>query len=156
MKAKRKFNTGGACAVNPILRRSNEVFRSSKTILAVIVIFTSLFVAACKNSSKADNSEAVAKVGARDITMKQVDSAIKQQLDQAGGGTLSPAELVAARLAALDNLIQEEALFQRAQKDNLVPDDNKVNQEQTSRQRHRRSIPGADQGGGIQRRRVAR
>ena len=129
MKAKRKFNTGGACAVNPILRRSNEVFRSSKTILAVIVILTSLFVAACKNSSKADNSEAVAKVGARDITMKQVDSAIKQQLDQAGGGTLSPAELVAARLAALDNLIQEEALFQRAQKDNLVPDDNKVNQE---------------------------
>jgi peptidyl-prolyl cis-trans isomerase SurA len=129
MKAKRKFNTGGASAVNPILRRSNEVFRPSKTILAVIVIFTSLFVAACKNSSKADNSEAVAKIGAREITMKQVDSAIKQQLDQAGGGTLSPAELVAARLAALDNLIQEEALFQRAQKDNLVPDDNKVNQE---------------------------
>jgi peptidyl-prolyl cis-trans isomerase SurA len=129
MKAKRKFNTGGSCAVNPILRRSNVVFRSSKTILAVIMILTSLFVAACKNSSKADNSEAVAKVGAREITMKQVDSAIKQQLDQAGGGTLSPAELVAARLAALDNLIQDEALFQRAQKDNLVPDDNKVNQE---------------------------
>jgi parvulin-like peptidyl-prolyl isomerase len=129
MKAKRKFNMGGSCAVNPILRRSNDVFRSSKAISAVIVIFTSLFVAACKNSSKADNSEAVAKIGARDITMKQVDSAIKQQLDQAGGGTLSPAELVAARLAALENLIQEEALFQRAQKDNLVPDDNKVNQE---------------------------
>jgi peptidyl-prolyl cis-trans isomerase SurA len=129
MKAKRKFNTGGACAVNPILRRSNEVFRSTKAVLAAIVIFTSLFVAACKNSSKADNSEAVAKVGAREITMKQVDSAIKQQLDQAGGGTLSPAELVAARLAALDNLIQDEALFQRAQRDNLVPDDNKVNQE---------------------------
>ena len=129
MKAKRKFNTGGMCAVNPILRRSNAVFRSSKTTLAAIVIFTSLSVAACKNNSKADNSEAVAKVGSREITLKQVDSAIKQQLDQAGGNTLSPAELVAARLAALDNLIQEEALFQRAQRDNLVPDDNKVNQE---------------------------
>jgi peptidyl-prolyl cis-trans isomerase SurA len=129
MKAKRKFNTVGSCAVNPILRRSNEVFRSSKAGLAAVIIFASLSVAACKSSSKADNSEAVAKVGAREITMKQVDSAIKQQLDQAGGGTLSPAELVAARLAALDNLIQDEALFQRAQKDNLVPDDNKVNQE---------------------------
>jgi parvulin-like peptidyl-prolyl isomerase len=105
------------------------VFRSSKTILAAIVILTSLSVAACKSNGKADNSEAVAKVGSREITMKQVDSAIKQQLDQAGGGTLTPAELVAARLAALDNLIQEEALFQRAQKENLVPDDNKVNQE---------------------------
>jgi len=129
MKAKRKFNTGGMCAVNPILRRSNEVFRFSKAVLAVFVIFASLLVAACKNSSKADNSEAVAKVGAREITMKQVDSAIKDQLDQTGGGTLSPAELVAARLGALDKLIQEEALFQKAQKDNLAPDDNKVNQE---------------------------
>ena len=105
------------------------MFRSSKTILAVIAILTSLFAAACKNNSKADDSETVAKVGAREITMKQVDRAIKQQLDQSGGSTLSPAELVAARLSALDNLIQEEALFQRAQKDNLVPDDNKVNQE---------------------------
>jgi len=128
MKAKPKFNTGGKSPVNPILRRSNTVFRSSKTVLATIVIATSLSVAACKSNNKADSSEAVAKVGAREITMKQVDSAIKQQLEQSGGNSLSPAELVAARLAALDNLIQEEALFQRAQKDNLVPDDNKVNQ----------------------------
>ena len=62
--------------------------------------------------------------------MKQVDSVIKQQLDARGGAAhLRSAELVAARLSVLDNLIQEEALFQRAQKDNLVPDDNKVNQE---------------------------
>ncbi|HKP13792.1 MAG TPA: SurA N-terminal domain-containing protein, partial [Blastocatellia bacterium] len=129
MKAKRKFNTGGMCVVNPILRRSNVVFRSFKTILAATLVLTSLFVTACKNDGKADNSEAVAKVGSREIKMNQVDSAIKEQLDQSGGGALTPAELVAARLAALDKLIQEEALFQRAQKDNLVPDDNKVNQE---------------------------
>ncbi|HKQ07352.1 MAG TPA: SurA N-terminal domain-containing protein [Blastocatellia bacterium] len=129
MKAKRKFNTVGKCPVNSILRRSNLVFRSFKTLLAALVILTSLFIAACKSNGKADNSEAVAKVGSREITMKQVDSAIKQQLDQAGGNSLTPAELVAARLAALENLIQDEALFQRAQKENLVPDDNKVNQE---------------------------
>jgi parvulin-like peptidyl-prolyl isomerase len=129
MKAKRKFNTGGKCLVNPILRRSNVVFRSSKTTLAAIIILTCVLASACKNGGKTDNSEAVAKVGSREITMKQVDSAVKEQLDQAGGGTLTPAELVAARLAALDRLIQDEALFQRAQKDNLVPDDNKVNQE---------------------------
>lgn len=41
---------------------------------------------------------------------------------------MTSAELVAARLSVLDNLIQEEALFQKAQKENLVPDDNKVTQ----------------------------
>ena len=63
MKAKPKFNTGGKSPVNPILRRSNTVFRSSKTVLATIVIATSLSVAACKSNNKADSSEAVAKVG---------------------------------------------------------------------------------------------
>jgi parvulin-like peptidyl-prolyl isomerase len=42
---------------------------------------------------------------------------------------MTSAELVAARLSVLDNLIQEEALFQKAQKENLGPDDTKVNQE---------------------------
>jgi len=71
-----------------------------------------------------------AKVGSREITLKQVDSTIKQQLDSSGGNaSMTPAELVAARLSVLDKLIQEEALFQRAQKENLVPDDIKVNQE---------------------------
>lgn len=83
----------------------------------------------CKSES--DKSlEVAAKVGSREITLKQVDSTIKQQLDANGGNaTMSPAELVAARLSVLDNLIQEEAMFQKAQKENLVPDDSKVNQE---------------------------
>jgi len=82
------------------------------------------------NGPQADpNSEAAAKVGSREITIKQIDSVIKEQLNQSPGATLSGAELVAARLTVIDNLIQEEALFQRAQKENLVPDDNKVTQE---------------------------
>jgi parvulin-like peptidyl-prolyl isomerase len=69
-------------------------------------------------------------VGSREITVRQVDSLIKQQLDQSGGGkALSPAELVAARLTVLDSLIQEEAMFQKAQKEKLEPDDSKVNQD---------------------------
>src|SRR6185369_2564747 len=106
MKAKRKFNTGGARAVKPFLRRSNVVFSSPKTILAVVVL-SSLLIVSCKSSSDNKETEAVAKVGSREITMKQVDSVIKQQLDANGGGTFSSAELVAARLNVLDNLIQE-------------------------------------------------
>jgi parvulin-like peptidyl-prolyl isomerase len=103
------------------------VFRYLK--LLTIVLSSSLLLAACK--STVDKSlEVAAKVGSRDITIKQVDSTIKQQLDASGGSaSMTPAELVAARLSVLDNLIQEEALFQKAQKENLVPDDTKVSQE---------------------------
>jgi parvulin-like peptidyl-prolyl isomerase len=87
-------------------------------------------MAACKGGSESSPLEVAAKVGSRDITVKQVDSTIKQQLDSSGNSaSMSPAELVAARLSVLDKLIQEEALFQKAQKENLVPDDSKVNQE---------------------------
>lgn len=107
------------------------MFRLSKTlILPSLVVLSSLLLAGCKGGDTKAGSEVAAKVGSREITVRQVDSLIKQQMDQSGGGkTLSPAELVAARLTVLDNMIQEEAMFQKAQKESLEPDDNKVNQE---------------------------
>jgi parvulin-like peptidyl-prolyl isomerase len=131
MKAKQKFNTGGALAVKPFLRRSRVVLSSPKSVALLVIVLSSLLVVSCNSGPKgSDNiSEAVAKVGSRDITLKQVDSAIKQQLDASGGGSLTPVELVAARMTVLDTLIQTEVLYQKAQKENLVPDDNKVNQE---------------------------
>lgn len=104
------------------------MFRSPKTL--TLVLFCSLLIAACKGGSDKSMLEVAAKVGSREITLKQVDSTIKQQLDSSGNNaSMTPAELVAARLSVLDTLIQEEALFQKAQKENLVPDDSKVNQE---------------------------
>src|SRR6266404_947912 len=89
-----------------------------------------MLLAACKGTSDKSPLEVAAKVGSREIALKQVDSTIKQQLDASGGSaSMSSAELVAARLSVLEKLIQEEALFQKAQKENLVPDDSKVNQE---------------------------
>jgi peptidyl-prolyl cis-trans isomerase SurA len=129
MKAKPKFNTGGARAVKPILRRSNAVSSSTKVIF-LVVILSSLLALSCKGAASSKESEVVAKVGSHDIKLVQIDTVIKQQLEQNGGGSnFTPAELAAARLSALENLIQEEALFQRAQKDTLVPDDAKLNQE---------------------------
>jgi len=133
MKAKQKFNTGGALAVKPFLRRSKVVFSSPKSIAVLVILISSLLAASCKDQKASDSGEALAKVGSREIMLKQVDSAIKQQLDSNGGGTFTPAELVAARMSVLENLIQEEALFQKAQKENLVPDDNKVIQEVQTR-----------------------
>lgn len=104
------------------------MFRYLKPL--TVVFFSALLLVACKGASDSSTLEVAAKVGSREITLKQVDSTIKQQLDASGpGATMTSAELVAARLSVLDKLIQEEALFQKAQKENLVPDDNKVNQE---------------------------
>jgi len=104
------------------------VFRYLKPF--TVVLSSSLLLAACKGTSDKSPLEVAAKVGSREIALKQVDSTIKQQLDASGGSaSMSSAELVAARLSVLEKLIQEEALFQKAQKENLVPDDSKVNQE---------------------------
>jgi parvulin-like peptidyl-prolyl isomerase len=104
------------------------VFRYLKPV--ILVLSSCLLLAACKGTSENPALEVAAKVGSREIALKQVDSTIKQQLDASGGSaSMTPAELVAARLSVLDNLIQEEALFQKAQKESLVPDDTKVNQE---------------------------
>ncbi|HJZ67814.1 MAG TPA: SurA N-terminal domain-containing protein [Blastocatellia bacterium] len=95
----------------------------------ILALFPSLLLASCKSAGDKSSLEVAAKVGSIEITLKRVDSAIKQQLDSSGGSSsMTSAELVAARLSVLDNLIQEEALFQKAQKENLVPDDNKVTQ----------------------------
>ncbi len=104
------------------------MFRFLKPL--TLVLFCSLLLAACKSGSDKSTLEIAAKVGSHEITLKQVDSTIKQQLDANGSSaSMTPPELVAARLSVLDNLIQEEALYQKAQKENLVPDDSKVNQE---------------------------
>jgi parvulin-like peptidyl-prolyl isomerase len=105
------------------------VSSSHRFIFASTAVLISLLAVSCKDGSSSANGDVAARVGSREVTMKQVDSVIKQQVDAGGGAAFSPAELVAARLSVLDNLIQEEALFQKAQKENVVPDDNKVTQE---------------------------
>ena len=129
MKTKREFNTRRRVPVKSFLR-SRIVSSTKKFLLALTVATLACFSVSCGGNGGGPSSpEVVAKVGSRDITLRQVDIAIKQQLDAGGGVPFTPAELVAARLSVLDNLIQEEALFQKAQKEKLEPDDNKVTQE---------------------------
>ncbi len=110
------------------------MFNSNLKILFLVLVLTSLFITACNGDANISGADdALAKVGSKDIKLKQVDTLIKRQLLQSPGSTFTPAELAAARLTVLDSLIQEEALFQRAQKDNLVPDDAKVTQEVQTR-----------------------
>src|SRR5215467_5673840 len=126
MKANRQFSTCGTVAVKPFVRRSTQVLSLYRIALLIVVI--AMAFAACKTSN---GDQTAAKVGSHEISMTQVDSALKEQIDANGGSAspLTPAELVAYRLQVLDSLIKNEALYEKAQKDSLVPDDNKVTQE---------------------------
>ena len=97
-------------------------------LIASTVVLAGMGLAGCKSGASGDIA---ARVGSRDIKMEQINTTIKQQLDANGGANppSTAAELAAAQLSVLDNLIQAEVLFQKAQREKLDPDDSKVSQE---------------------------
>ncbi|MFN0124546.1 MAG: SurA N-terminal domain-containing protein [Blastocatellia bacterium] len=107
-----------------------------KTLIPVTIIFFSLALSACGGgaasspgapASSAGGTEVAANVNGKKVLVADVDRATRQQL---GGqeSQLSPLELAAARLQALDTLVTQEVLYQRAQKDNLQPKEEEVTQ----------------------------
>src|SRR4030095_5731731 len=66
------------------------------------------------------------------IKMEEVDRAVKQQA-QGQEAKLSPLELAGARLQVLQSLIEQEVMYQKAQKENTVPSDEDVTAEVNKR-----------------------
>ncbi len=94
-----------------------------------------LALAACKGGQSTAGKDVAATVNGKTITLGEVDAAIKAQTRQQNGGQdveLSPLELANARLQVLDNMIKQEVLYQRAEKEKLTPTDDEVNQEISS------------------------
>jgi parvulin-like peptidyl-prolyl isomerase len=89
-----------------------------------------LVVSSCSSgtSSGASGSDEVAAVvNGTKILLKDVDRVIAQQSrDQEN--QLSQLQQAAYRLQALETLINQEVLFQRAQKDNIAPTDDEIGQ----------------------------
>ncbi|HYM01014.1 MAG TPA: SurA N-terminal domain-containing protein [Blastocatellia bacterium] len=108
------------------VKSASRTLRAKPLAISILVVAGSLALGSC--GTKSAPEDIAAKVGSNTITMDQVNSQVKQQLDSAGGtpAPLTPAELVSAQLSVLDNLIQTEALFLKAQEEKLVPDDSKV------------------------------
>lgn len=75
----------------------------------------------------ADNKEntVAATVNGKDIMLKEVEQGVSQQ---AGGkqAQLSQLELAQARLQVLGSLIQREVLFQRAEREKLLPTEDEI------------------------------
>ena len=77
------------------------------------------------SSSSVDANETAAKVNGKVITMQEVDRSVKQQ-SQGQESKLSPLEVAGARLQVLQGLIEQEVMYQKAEKENLVPTDEEI------------------------------
>lgn len=102
-----------------------------KTLISVCLIAGALVPSACRSggSSKAEGGdrEVAAVVNGGKISVADVERVTAQQ-SRGQENQLSQLEVAAARLEALDGLVTQEVLYQRAQRENLNPSDEDITQ----------------------------
>ena len=98
---------------------------TAAAIFAVMLTACGMPVANSQSGGSVDSNETAAKVNGKVITMQDVDRAVKQQA-QGQESKLSPLELAGARLQVLQNLVEQEVMFQKAEKENMVPSEEDV------------------------------
>lgn len=104
-----------------------------KAILFITLLIgaTTFFVAcssiATGNNTGAPGNDVAAAVNGKSISNQEIEKIIKQQL-QGQEAKLSPLELAQARLQALDGLIQQEVMFQKADKEKTLPSEEEITQ----------------------------
>jgi parvulin-like peptidyl-prolyl isomerase len=100
-----------------------------KILLLTFLFAFTLAVSTCKSGSGAGNAsggdDIAAVVNGTNIPVKDVDRVIAQQF-RGQESQLSQLALAGYRLQALDNLITQEVLYQRAQKNNIAPKDDEI------------------------------
>jgi parvulin-like peptidyl-prolyl isomerase len=98
-------------------------------VLLLVAAAISAALSGC-SGSKANGpggKDVAATVNGKNITLSEVDRVISQQT---GGqqSKMMPLELATVRLQALAGLVEQEILFQRAEKEKLLPTDDEVTQ----------------------------
>jgi hypothetical protein len=81
-----------------------------------------------KDNPEVDSNEVAATVNGEDIKLVEVERALKQQ-SQGQETKLSALELASARLQILEQLIQQEVMYQKAEKEGTIPKDEEVTAE---------------------------
>jgi peptidyl-prolyl cis-trans isomerase SurA len=98
-----------------------------QTITAAFLAATLLSLGACSNSGGADSKDntVAATVNGKNILLKEVEQGVSTQ---SGGkqAQLSQLELAQARLQVLGGLIQTEVLFQRAEREKMLPTEDEI------------------------------
>jgi parvulin-like peptidyl-prolyl isomerase len=108
------------------VQEQNHVKRFSiRLILPLIVSVIAVFVVACSSSSSGPESTVAATVNGRKIMSQEVERIIHQQ-SEGKESQLSSHDLAQARMQVLDQLIQREVLFQRAEQEKLLPTDDEI------------------------------
>lgn len=103
--------------------------KQSIQILFVAAI-AAMFFTACNRAGGGEANDAgavAATVNSKNIPLKNVDRLINMQL-QGQQNQMSELQRAQARLQVLDGLVQEEVLFQRAEKEKLLPTEDEVTQ----------------------------
>lgn len=93
----------------------------AKVLAVTCLVGAGLVLNGCSSgASEAKDQMVAATVNGRNIMMQDVERAINQQT---GGNpsTLNQLQMAQARLQVLSNLIQREVLFQRAEREKLLP-----------------------------------
>jgi len=104
--------------------------RYFKFVALCAILVLPIFLSACQGTSAAGNDDVAAVVNGKEIKMEEVDHAIERQL-KASGQTMSqltPVDQASARLQALNSLVQQEVLYQKAQNDKVNVTEGDVDQ----------------------------
>ena len=118
----------------------SKVQNFSFRFLSVIAVAMIAFVfASCSGGpatssggANGDPNEVAARVNGKDIKREDVDKGVKAQA-QGQEAYFSPLELASARLTVLQQLIQAEVMYQKAEKEGALPSDDDVTAEMNRR-----------------------
>jgi parvulin-like peptidyl-prolyl isomerase len=111
----------------PKIFQVSQMMNQKVNFHAILIILAILLATSC-SSEKTSSGEIAATVNGKAIKMEEVERLIRSQL-RGEEKKLSQLEIAQARLQALDLLIQREVLYQKAQKENLVPKDEEITAE---------------------------
>ena len=98
----------------------------AKVLTVTCLVAAGLVLSACDSGGTAAKDNMVAAtVNGRNIMLKEVERAVSQQV---GGNTsaYNQLQMAQARLQVLDSLIQREVMYQRAEREKLLPTDAQI------------------------------
>jgi peptidyl-prolyl cis-trans isomerase SurA len=98
----------------------------AKVLVIVGLLGSFVILSGCGSGGpEAKDNTIAATVNGKPILLKEVERLVNQQ---AGGraSELSPLQVAQARLSVLDSLIQREVLFQRAEREKLLPSESEI------------------------------
>lgn len=102
------------------------MYRFSKvSILLALAGLIAVFGIACSSSSNSPESTVAATVNGKKIMLQEVERIIHQQ-SEGKESQLSAHDLAQARLQVLEQMIQREVLYQRAEQEKLLPTEDEI------------------------------